>query len=70
MVMFDLEEVVTIEREEWRSVETNSGGECVMITGMKDTQLLCADNWDSQKKVDLYICQHASISKSSSLLTE
>ena len=35
MVMFDLEEVAIIEREEWRSVETNNGGECVMISGMK-----------------------------------
>ena len=35
-----------------------------MMSGMKETQLLCADNWDSQKKVDLYICQHASISES------
>ena len=47
MVMLDLEEVVIIEREEWRSVETNGGGECVMMNGMKETQLLCADNWDS-----------------------
>ena len=51
MVMLDWEEVVTIEREEWRSVETNNGGECVMISGMKETQLLCADNWDFQEKV-------------------
>ena len=51
MVMFDLEEVVTIEREEWRSVEINSGGECVMMNGMKETRLLYADNLDSQKKV-------------------
>ena len=50
--MFDLEEVVTIERGEWRSVETNNGGECVMISGMKETKLLSADNWDFQKKVD------------------
>ena len=33
--MFDLEEVVTIERGEWRSVETNNGGEC-----------MCDDMWD------------------------
>ena len=52
MVMFDLEEVVTIKREEWRSVETNNGGECVMMSGMKKIQLLSADNWDFQKKVD------------------
>ena len=51
MVMFDLEEVVTIEREEWRSVETNNGGECVMMTGMKETLLLYADNLDSHQKV-------------------
>ena len=51
MVILDLEEVVTIEREEWKSVETNSGGECVMMNGMKETRLLCADNWDFQKKV-------------------
>ena len=51
MVMFDLEEVVTIEREEWRFVEINSGGECVMMNGMKETRLLCADNWDSHQKV-------------------
>ena len=51
MVMLDLEEVVTIEREEWRSVETNSGGECVTMNGMKEIRLLCADNWDFQKKV-------------------
>ena len=51
MVMFVWEEVGTIEREEWRSVETSNGGECVMITGMKETQLLYADNSDSQKKV-------------------
>ena len=50
--MFDLEEVVTIEREEWTSVETNSGGEYVMICGMKMIQLLSADNWDFQEKVD------------------
>ena len=51
MVTFDLEEVAIIKREEWRSVEINSGGEYVMMNGMKETQLLCADNWDSQKKV-------------------
>ena len=51
MAMYDLEEVTIIEREEWRSVEINSGGECVMMNGMKETRLLCADNWDSQKKV-------------------
>ena len=51
MVMFDWEEVVTIEREEWKCVETNNGGECVMILGMKETLLLYADNLDSQKKV-------------------
>jgi hypothetical protein len=44
-------EVGIIEREEWRSVETSSGGECVMMTGMQTTQLLYADNWDFQKKV-------------------
>ena len=49
--MLDSEEVVTIEREEWRSVETNSGGECVMMNGMKETRLLCVDNWDFRKKV-------------------
>ena len=52
MVMFDLEEVVTIEREEWKSVETKSGGECVMMNGMKMIQLWSADNWDFQKKVN------------------
>ena len=51
MVMFDLEEVAIIEREEWRSVETNSGGECVMIFGIKETLLLYADNLDSHQKV-------------------
>ena len=51
MVMFDLVGVVTIEREEWRSVGTSSGEECVMMAGMKMTQLLYADNWDFQKKV-------------------
>ena len=44
-------EVGIIEREEWRSVETSSGGESVMITGMKMMLLLCAGNWDFQKKV-------------------
>ena len=44
-------EVVTIEREEWKSVETNNGGECVMILGMKETLLLYADSLDSQEKV-------------------
>ena len=51
--MLDLEEVVTIEREEWRSVETNNGGECVMMSGMKHTQLLCADNLDSHQKFSI-----------------
>ena len=51
MVMLDLEGVAIIEREEWRSVETNNGGECVMMNGMKETRLLCADNWDSHQKV-------------------
>ena len=44
-------EVVTIEREEWRSVETSSGEECVMMGGMKMTLLWYAGNWDYQKKV-------------------
>ena len=44
-------EVGIIEREEWRSVETSSGGESVMMPGMKMMLLLCADNWDIQKKV-------------------
>ena len=44
-------EVGIIEREEWRSVETSSGGESVMMNGMKMTPLLCAGNWDFQKKV-------------------
>ena len=43
-------EVVTIEREKWRSVGTSSGGECVMMGGMKEIQLLYAGNWDFQKK--------------------
>ena len=51
MAMFGWEEVGTTEREEWRSVEVNSGGECVMMSGMKMTQLLCADNLDIQEKV-------------------
>ena len=44
-------EVGTIEREEWRSVETNNGEQCVMMSGIKMTPLLCADNLDFQKKV-------------------
>ena len=44
-------EVGIIEREEWRSVETSSGGESVMMPGMKMMLLLCAGNWDFQKKV-------------------
>ena len=44
-------EVDIIEREEWRSVETSSGGESVMMNGMKMMLLLCAGNWDFQKKV-------------------
>ena len=44
-------EVGIIEREEWRSVGTSNGVECVMICGMKMTQLLCVDNLDYQKKV-------------------
>ena len=44
-------EVGIIEREEWRSVETSSGGESVMMNGMKMTPLLCADNLDFQKIV-------------------
>ena len=44
-------EVGIIEREEWRSVETSSGGESVMMTGMKMMLLLCADNLDFQMKV-------------------
>ena len=44
-------EVGIIEREEWRFVETSSGGESVMITGMNMMLLLCAGNWDFQKKV-------------------
>ena len=44
-------EVGIIEREEWRSVETSSGGESVMITGIHMTLLLCAGNWDFQEKV-------------------
>ena len=38
--MFNLEEVVTIERGGWRSVETNNGGECVMICEIKLIQVL------------------------------
>ena len=52
--MLYLEEVITIEREEWRSVETNNGGSCVMVNGMKETRLLCANNLNFQKKV----CSH------------
>ena len=44
-------EVGIIEREEWRSVETSSGGESVMIFGMKLMLLLCAGNLDFQKEV-------------------
>ena len=33
-------------------METSSGGECVMMSGMKETRLLCVDNWDFQKKVN------------------
>ena len=44
-------EVGIIEREEWRSVETSSGGESVMMNGMKMMLLLCAGNLDFQKKV-------------------
>jgi pyruvate/2-oxoglutarate dehydrogenase complex dihydrolipoamide dehydrogenase (E3) component len=44
-------EVGIIEREEWRSVETSSGGECVMIGGVPMTLLLYAANLDFQKKV-------------------
>jgi hypothetical protein len=44
-------EVGIIEREEWRSVETSSGGECVMMNGMSEIRLLYADNLDFQKKV-------------------
>ena len=51
MVMFDWVEVVTIEREKWRSVETNNGGEFVTMSGMKESRLLYVDNWDFQKKV-------------------
>ena len=47
-------EVDIIEREDWRSVEINSGGECVMITGMKMTQLSYVDNLDFQKKVAIF----------------
>ena len=42
-------EVGIIEREEWRSVEISSGGESVMMNGMKMMLLLCADNWNCQK---------------------
>ena len=49
-------EVGIIEREEWRSVETSSGGESVMIGGMKMTLLLCAGNLDFQKKVLMLMC--------------
>jgi hypothetical protein len=48
-------EVGIIEREEWRSVETSSGGEYVMMNGIQMTLLLCAGNWDFQKKVFLDI---------------
>ena len=44
-------EVGIIEREEWRSVETSSGGESVMMNGMKVMLLLRVDNLDFQKKV-------------------
>ena len=37
---------MTTEREEWRSVKTNSGGECVMVSGTKEMPLLYVDNWD------------------------
>ena len=44
-------EVGIIEREEWRSVETSSGGKSVMMTGMRMMLLLRAGNWDFQNKV-------------------
>ena len=44
-------EVGIIEREEWRSIETSSGGESVMMTGMKMMLLLYAGNLDFQKMV-------------------
>ena len=51
MVKLDLEEVDTLTREEWRSVEINNGGEYVMINGMIMTPLLYVGNWDFQNKV-------------------
>ena len=43
--------MIIIEREEWRFVGTSSGGECVMMSGMKEMLLLCVDNLDFQMKV-------------------
>ena len=47
-------EVGIIEREEWRSVETSSGGESVMMPGMKMMLLLHAGNLDFRKKVSKF----------------
>ena len=47
-------EVGIIEREEWRSVETSSGGESAVMPGILMTPLLCADNLDFQKKVSQF----------------
>ena len=38
-------------RDEWRCASTMRGGQCVMIHGMTEQQLLSVDNSDNQLKV-------------------
>ena len=40
-------------RDEWRCASTMCGGQCVMIHGMTEQQLLSVDNSDNQLKVSI-----------------
>ena len=55
MEMFDLWMVLQKEMDELRSALEESGGLCVMMTGIIETPVLYADNWDSQKVTNIMI---------------
>ena len=42
----------TILRVEWRCASRDSGGQCVMMTGIPEMQLLCADSLVSPQNVN------------------
>lgn len=55
--MSDLSMVAQLLKEGLKSATIEHGALCVMITGDKLMQMLCADSWDSQDQVHVYYIQ-------------